>query len=55
MGELDEFKKCAEWVKTSLHFENKVQNPLYVYVYIHTYIHTNVRMREDGMGGLVRT
>jgi hypothetical protein len=23
MGEIEEFKKCAEWVKTSLHFENK--------------------------------
>jgi hypothetical protein len=23
MGELDEFKKAAEWVKTNLHFENK--------------------------------
>jgi len=23
MGELEEFKKCAEWVKTNLHFENK--------------------------------
>jgi len=23
MGEVEEFKKCAEWVKTNLHFENK--------------------------------
>ena len=23
MGEVEEFKKCADWVKTNLHFENK--------------------------------